>query len=202
MQITRIEAGKGKKYKVFGDDIFLFALYKKELKKYGIAEDIELDDNLIEDIKENCILKRAKERALYLLEYKPYSVSMMKEKLYGSEYSKEIAEKVILFLKEYHYLDDEEYVRMYVGTYAVRKSRKQLTCDLLRKGISKESIDDYFEQFEYSEQECFERQFERYIRGKDLEDWKVRQKVFRYFLGKGFSVSIIENSLKENNSCV
>ena len=202
MQITRIEAGKGKKYKVFGEDTFLFALYKKELKRYGIEENTELDDELIEDIKENCILKRAKERALYLLEYKPYSVSMMREKLCSSEYSKEIAEKVILFLKEYHYLDDEEYIRMYVGTYSVRKSRRQLTCDLLRKGISKEVINHYFEQFEYSEQECFEKQFERYIRGKDLEDWKVRQKVFRYFLGKGFSASMIEDSLKVNNSYI
>lgn len=202
MQITRVEAGKGKKYKVFGDDTFLFALYKKELKRYGIEENTELDDELIEDIKENCILKRAKERALYLLEYKPYSVSMMREKLYNSEYSLEISEKVILFLKEYHYLDDDDYIRMYVGTYSVRKSKKQITCDLLRKGISKESIDNYFEQFEYSEQECFARQFERYVRGKDLGDWKVRQQVFRYFLGKGFSLSLIENSLKEHSSYI
>lgn len=202
MQITGIEIGKGKKYKVFADNTFLFSLYKNELKKYGIAQDIELDDNLIEDINENCILKRAKERALYLLEYKPYSVSMMKEKLYSSEYPKEIIEKVILFLKEYHYLDDEEYIRLYVETYTIRKSKKQLVYDLLRKGISKEAIENYFERFEYSEQECFERQFERYVRGKDLTDRKVCQKVFRYFLGKGFSISIIENSLRENRSCV
>lgn len=202
MQITRIEEGKGKKYKVFGDEIFLFSLYKKELKKYGIAENTEIDDNLIEDIEENCILKRAKERALYLLEYKPYSISMMREKLYNGEYSKKIIEKVILFLKEYHYLDDKDYIRMYIGTYSVRKSRKQLTCDLLRKGISKELINNCFEQLEYSEQECFEKEFERYVRGKDLEDWKVRQKVFRYFLGKGFSISLIEDSLKENHSCI
>ena len=202
MQITRIEEGKGRKYKVFGDEIFLFSLYKKELKKYGIAENTEIDDNLIEDIEENCILKRAKERALYLLEYKPYSISMMREKLYNGEYSKKIIEKVILFLKEYHYLDDKDYIRMYIGTYSVRKSRKQLTCDLLRKGISKELINNCFEQLEYSEQECFEKEFERYVRGKDLEDWKVRQKVFRYFLGKGFSISLIEDSLKENHSCI
>lgn len=202
MQITRIEEGKGKKYKVFGDEIFLFSLYKKELKKYGIAENTEIDDNLIEDIEENCILKRAKERALYLLEYKPYSISMMREKLYNGEYSKKIIEKVILFLKEYHYLDDKDYIRMYIGTYSVRKSRKQLTCDLLRKGISKELINNCFEQLEYSEQECFEKEFERYVRGKDLEDWKVRQKVFRYFLGKGFSISVIEDSLKENHGCI
>lgn len=196
MYITRIEPGKGKKYKVFGEETFLFALYKKELKKYGIIENVEIADSVIAEILDDCIFKRAKERAFYLLERKPFSAFMMREKLYTNDYPDGIVEKVVLFLKQYHYLDDEEYIRMYVDSYADKKSRKQITFDLIRKGVSKELIDRFFENFEYSEEECFTKQFEHYIRGKNLEDWKVRQKVFRYFYGKGFSASIIEDSLK------
>lgn len=196
MYITKIECGKSKKYKVFGDEQFLFSLYKNELKHYGIIEYTEIEDTIIEEIRNELVFYRAKERALYLLERKPFSVSMMKDKLFNNEYSQDIIERVILFLEEYHYLDDERYIRMYVESYSSRKSKKQIICDLLKKGLSKERIHSYFEKFEYSEQECFEKQFERYIRGKDLENWQVRQKVFRYFYGKGFSTSLIEDSLK------
>lgn len=196
MYITRILCGKGKKYKVFGDETFLFSLYEKELKFYGIVENAEIEDSVIEGIRDERVLKRAKERALYLLEKKPYSVFMMKDKLRHNEYPEDIVEKVILFLEEYHYLDDEKYIRMYVETYSSKKSRRQITYELLKKGLSREQIHHYFENFEYSEQECFKRQFERYIKGKNLEDWKVRQKVFRYFYGKGFSTSLIETYLK------
>ena len=197
MYITKIECGKGKKYKVFGDERFLFSLYKNELKHYGIVENAEIEDTVIEVIRDELILNRAKERSLYLLEYKPFSISMMRDKLSNNEYPKDIIERVILFLEEYHYLDDERYIRMYVESYSSKKSKKQITRDLLRKGLSRELINSYFENFEYSEQECFKRQFERYIRGKNLEDWQVRQKVFRYFYGKGFSISLIEDSLKK-----
>lgn len=200
MYITRIECGKGKKYKVFGDEEFLFSLYKNELKHYGIAEHAEIEDSVIREILDERIFKRARERALYLLEHKPFSTSMMRDKLYNSEYPKDITDKVILFLQEYHYLDDEEYIRMYAGTYSSKKSRKQMTYDLVRKGLSRELIDSYFENPEYSEEECFKKQFDRYVQGKDLEDWQVRQKVFRYFYGKGFGVSIIEDSLKNRQA--
>lgn len=196
MYITQIACGKGKKYKVFGDETFLFSLYKNELKHYGIVENVEIEDSVIEGIRNERVLKRAKERALYLLEKKPFSTSMMRDKLYYNEYPEDIIDKVILFLEEYHYLDDEKYIRMYVEAYSSKKSRKQITYDLLKKGLSRELIDHYFENFEYSEQECFKRQFERYIKGKNLEDWEVRRKIFRYFYGKGFSTSLIETYLK------
>ena len=46
-----------------------------------------------------------------------------------------------------------------------------------------------------TEQEGFMRQFLRYTRGKDLNDYAVRQKVFRYFYGKGYPSSLIEEAV-------
>ena len=195
MYITKIESTKGKRYKVFGNEEFLFALYFKELKNYGINECIEVEDSIINKIKDELIFKRAKERALYLLERKAFSVSMMQDKLYNNDYPEEIVEQVISFLKEYRYLDDTAYVQMYINTYSNKKSRKQITYDLWKKGIDKSVIEAYFESFSYSEDACFQRQFEKYIKGKDLNDWRIRQKIFRYFYGKGFSTSTIEKYL-------
>ena len=157
MLITKIESGKNKRYRVFGDDTFLFALYKNELKRYQIEENIIIEDSVISSILDEIIYKRAKERALYLLERRPLTVSMLRDKLRYHDYPEQVVEKVIEFLEKYRYLDDMEYIRMYAG-----------------------------------------KQFERYTRGKDLGNLAVRQKVFRYFYGKGFAVSLIETALRNS----
>ncbi len=196
MLITKIESGKNKRYRVFGDDTYLFALYRNELKHYQIEENAMIEDSVISSILDEIIYKRAKERALYLLEKRPLTVSGLRDKLRYHDYPEAVVEKVIAFLEQYHYLDDMDYVRMYTGSYSSKKSKKQIVYDLMRKGISKSLIDIYFEENEYSEQEGFEKQFERYVRGKDLGNLAIRQKVFRYFYGKGFTVSMIETALR------
>lgn len=196
MHITGIKAGKNKRYLVYGDEQFLFSLYGRELKKYHIREEDEIEDTLIQFVLQEVVFKRAKERALFLLERRPFSTCMLREKLNQSDYPETVVEQVILFLQQYHYLDDAEYVSMYVDTYSGKKSRKQIVYDLVRKGISKDIIDLYFEESEYSERECFEKQFEKYTKGRDLEDRMVKQKIFRYFYGKGFQISLIEEALK------
>lgn len=192
MLITKIEPGRNKRYRIFGDDRFLFALYGKELKRYEIEENQEVSDLLISSIREDVVYKRAKERAFYLLERRPLTASMLGIKLRDNDYPDDVIADIILFLESYHYLDDKDYVRMYVEAYSGKKSRKQMLYDLLRKGVSRELIDAYFEEAEYSEQESLLRLFTKYTKGKDLDDPLVRQKVFRYFYGKGFDTSLIE----------
>lgn len=196
MLITRIEQGKGKRYKVYSDSDFLFSLYGRELKEYHIAENVEVSESIIAEILEDIIYKRARERALYLLESRPYTCSMMRDKLVSGDYPAEIADQVISFLQKYHYLDDMAYIRMYVEAYSKSKSKKQIQFDLQKKKIAKNLIDEYMSLQNYSEEECFRKQFERYTRGKDIRDRSVRQKVFRYFYGKGFSYHLIEEYMR------
>ena len=196
MLITRIEAGRNKRYRVYGEDTFLFALYGKELKRYRIEENMELPESVIAVITDELIYKRAKERALYLLERRPLTASMLCSKLREGDYSDEIIARTIHFLEDYHYLDDKDYVRMYVEAYGRKKSKKQMMYELQRKGVCKEHIDTYFEEHEYLEKNGLMRQFDKYTKGKDLKDPLVRQKVYRYFYGKGFETSLIEACLR------
>ena len=198
MYITRIEETKGKRFRVFGDDNFLFALYAKELKQFQMKESAWIEEDTVTYILKDIIYKRARERALYLLEKRPMSTSMLKDKLIANDYPKNIICLVIDFLTEYHYLDDEEYLRMYVASYSNKKSKRQLQYDLLRKGISKDLVEQYFAENLYSEQDCFEKQFTRYTRGKDLQNLAVRQKTFAYFYRKGFSSELINNYMKSS----
>lgn len=195
MIVSRIEAEK-KKHRVYVDEEYMFSLYSNELGQFNIQEGNEISNDVITYILDTIIYKRAKERALFLLERKPLSVHMMKNKLQENGYPVDLIERVIAFLEGYHYLDDDEYTRMYVDSYAERKSRKQILNELYHRGISKQTIENYFELNEYSEKNCFEKQFLKYVKGKNLQDYNVRQKVFRYFYSKGFSVALIEKYIK------
>lgn len=121
---------------------------------------------------------------------------MMQNKLIQSDYPKDIVSRVICFLEEYHYLDDKQYIHSYVNSYNSKKSKRQMTFDLIQKGIAKELIEEFFYETDYAEEDCLKRQFMRYIQGKDLTDNKIKQKVFRHFYGKGFSVSLIEDMIR------
>lgn len=199
MLITKIEEGKGKKYRIYGEDGFLFALYGKEVKKYSLKEHVVIDDAVISSILDEIIYKRGKERALYLLERRPLTEHMIREKLTSNEYSDDIIDKVVDFLYKYQYLNDYEYIRMYVNTYRCKKSVKCLRLDLRRKGVSKDLIDTFFDEEDISDTDSFYKQFYRYTRNMDLSDIKIRQRVFRYFYGKGYDTSLIETALRKKD---
>ena len=194
MYITKVVPGKGKRYKIYNDRDFLFSLYFSEIKKYNIAENEEVSDDMISDI-EKIVYKRAKERSLYLLEHKPYSENMMRRKLLENEYPEHIIECVIEFLIKYGYIDDREYIRLFVDSYEGRKSKKQLIEEARRRGISKENVLQYLDENGYDESESFKKLFDKYIRNRDLSDYAVRQKVFRYFYSKGYTSSMVQEAL-------
>lgn len=86
-------------------------------------------------------LKTVRDCALTLLEYCDRTEQEMRRKLKEREYTPEDIEKTIVFLKEYHYIDDDRYSQKYIHTYADRKSIRRLRRELEQKGVSRERID-------------------------------------------------------------
>ena len=197
MLITRIEKSKGKQYRIYADNTYIFSLYRSELRKYGIEEGACIDDALMDTIMENVIYKRARERAFYLLDRQAYTVSMLRKKLEQGGVPAGIVDRIVDMLIKYDYLNDHNYVKMFVDNYSGRKSKRQIISALIAKGIDRQLIFDFFEQNEYSDDECFKKHYDKYIKGKDLNDMKTRQKVFRYFYSKGYAVSVIEDALRQ-----
>ena len=203
MYIDKVLKDKNNKYKIYSGDNYLFSLYEKELAKFCISEGVLIEDDKIDYISKDIINKRAKERALYLLESKPYTEYMLRKKLVLCGYTEAVIDQVIDFLNIYNYIDDIEYSSMYIRTYADKKSKKQIIKALLSKGINinvvKDLIEEYYSEYtsnnddgiESPEEECLKKQFNKYIQGKDLCDPIIKQKVFRHFYGKGFTADSI-----------
>ena len=146
MVVTRVEAVTKTKYKVYVDGQFAFILYKGELSRFHIAEDQELSQESYEKIRTEVILKRAKLRAMHLLNDMWRTEAQLREKLTRNEYPADIVEAAISYVKSFGYINDYEYARSFIESRKERKSRREIYMQLVGKGVSRELIDEAFEE--------------------------------------------------------
>lgn len=145
MTVTRIEPVLKTKYKIFIDGQFAFAVYKGELSRYHIREGEELAAETFEKIRNEVILKRAKLRAMHLLEDMDRTESALREKLKLGLYPEDIIEEAVRYVKSFGYIDDARYALHFVESRKDTRSRKEIYAQLMRKGVSQEEIEQAFE---------------------------------------------------------
>ena len=147
MVVTRVEAVTKTKYKVYVDGQFAFILYKGELSRFHIAEDQELSQESYEKIRTEVILKRAKLRAMHLLNDMWRTEAQLREKLTRNEYPADIVEAAIELCKIILVdINDYEYARSFIESRKERKCRREIYMQLVGKGVSRELIDEAFEE--------------------------------------------------------
>ena len=114
MVVTKVEMLTKIKYKVYLDEEFAFVLYKGELSHYRIVEGNLLEEDTVQEILQKVICKRAKLRAMHLLEDMDRSESALREKLRQGLYPPEAVEAAISYVKSFGYLDDARYAENFV----------------------------------------------------------------------------------------
>lgn len=141
MIVTKTEACTKTKYKVYLDGAFAFVLYKGEMARFGIAEGEDIPEETVEKIRTEVILKRAKLRAMHLLEDMDRTESELREKLRQGRYPEEAVEGAVAYVKSFGYLDDARYAENFVRSRKAVKSRREIRMLLSRKGIEDKWIE-------------------------------------------------------------
>lgn len=175
-----------------------FALYCGEVRKYQIQEGEELAEELFDEILSQVLLKRAKERMLYLLKDSDKTEQQIREKLEQGFYPNSVIELVIAFAKQYHYIDDERFARNFIEVKEKSLSRKEIEWKLARKGISREICRIIFEEREgHAQEEALERLIRKKIGNFSTITPEKRQKICAYLMRKGFSYEEIQRKVAE-----
>lgn len=204
MKIIQIEEFSKTKCKIVFEDTSFIVLYKKDLRRYGLEEGVEVSIKQMEVLFEEILPYRAKARCLKLLQGKDYTESEIRKKLQGDGYPAEVIDKAIEYLYGYRYLDDKRYVELYYKTYCNRKSRKQIILDLQQKGITKDIVFSSLDKLmggegEREELQCI-RNFLRKRKYEDAEaDCTEREKTKAYLFRKGFEINDIIFCMKNFN---
>lgn len=144
---------------------------------------------------ENEEAKKAREKAVYYLQFSGKTESELRKKLAEQEFSPASVDYAIEFVKEYRYLDDEDYARRYVERNRNKKSQKQMLCELSQKGVAREILDLVFEDMEIDEETQILALLEkkRYpVEGASREE---KQKISLFLARKGFTYDAIQSAL-------
>ncbi len=148
MIVTNVEAAANGKYKVYIDGIYAFVLYKKEISRYQIAAGQELGEDVYIGIRTEVIGKRAKLRALHLLNDMGRTEMQLRQKLEKDGYTEDVVEEAVSYVKSFGYINDENYARIFIDSKKNKKSRKEISAILLQKGVAKEVIEEAFGEYD------------------------------------------------------
>lgn len=204
MVVLAVEEYKKNRYKVCMDNGTHLILYKGEMRHYGIKEGAVLSEEAYEELFHEVVGKRAKKRALYLLEKMDRTEKGLYDKLRESEYPTELIEEAIDYVKSYHYVDDMRYAKNYISYHQRGRSRARIKQELMRKGISKEILDaaledSYADSDENQELVMIAKILEK--KGYDplTDDLKQKQKIYAYLMRKGFRSDDILRVMKSSD---
>lgn len=149
--------------------------------------------------------------ALWLLAKRAYTAYALQEKLvlraekftkFSPEETNSTVNQVLTRLKELSYIDDLRFCARFVEERSRFRPRGRygLTQELLKKGILKRTIDEFWESEEgkvFDETTLAKKLLEK--RGLntnlDFNDYENKQKIYRFLAAKGFSVGTIRNVL-------
>lgn len=198
MIVTAVIPVDKRKCKVFLGEDFAFVLYKSEAVRFHIEEGSDLSEETYARIKEEILLKRARDRALYLLQSQGRTQAEMIKKLQSDGYPDDVTRDVMTFLSEYHFVDDSAYTENYIHVNKGRKSPRQIAYELQQKGVDKSRISQMMEENPIDEEETVRALLKKKTGGQIPQDWKEKQKLAAFLGRKGFSFDVIQKVLREN----
>lgn len=197
MTVTKITEISKSRIQIMIDDEFAFVLYKGELRLYHLKEGEEISEDIYHEIMENVLPKRAKLRAMNLLKSRAYTGKQLADKLREGGYPEEIIKEAMGYVSSFGYLDDRLYAADYIEYNKESKSRTKIINSLLQKGISKEIIEEVWEETVGNEEKGLEQeQILAWIKKKNFNPseatYEEKQKFSAFLYRKGFQIDAIQ----------
>lgn len=197
LKIISVEKYKGSTYRVDIENSEPAFLNSEIISKYNIRSSMEVSKDLWDEIVYSNEFRRARERAMYLLDYRDYSYSELYKKLLNN-YGEQICYDVCDKLAELGFINDRRYAESLARKYMEVKKLGYFRAvqEMRLKGLSKELIDEVLSGYEDTVHERLAELVEKkYIR--KLEDEDGVKKVKNALARQGYSYSDINAVLDD-----
>ena len=200
---------KGKRFNIYLDGKFAFAVSAVALAKADLRIDQEISEKDIERLRNKDLKEKLHNKSLNFLSYRPRSEKEIRDYLNKkiasqkaqkfAESTEKVVEEIITKLKDQDLIDDRVFTDWWIEQRSRfrPKGRRVLWLELLRKGIKKEII----ETFLVSEEKEFDlarKAAKKKVKSyKDLEPMEFRQKMVAFLSRRGFNWEVIKKVLEE-----
>ncbi len=201
MVVTEITDISKRQSRVCTDQNISFVLYKGELRQYGIAEGEELSRETCEALLGELLPRRARLRAMNLLQIRDYTEKQLLDKLLGGGYPRPVADQAMEYVKSFRYIDDLRYAGDYLTAFAGRKSLRRMEQDLQQKGVPKAILEQAVAAWQEQDggqdelrMACALLEKKHYDR--ETADRRQQQRLYNFLMYRGFSSEVIRKALQ------
>lgn len=204
--ITKIEVQKRNKERVniYIDEEFAFAVFSELVYKHGLKVKQEIDEESLRELFSEEEKKKCKATALRIIERSYKTEKEIKEKLHLKGYEKPAIDYALEFLREYNFINDESYSKMFVKDSLKSKGKNRIKMDLKRKGVSEENIVDALaninreEEFLVAKKLC-EKKYSQLIKRED-DKYKISSKLLSFLISKGYEYELSKDVVKKTTT--
>lgn len=197
IQIVRFENLTKGKYRIGFENGISCQVYGYEIRGMKLEENTYISETQYVHILKDIVGKRAKKRAMHLLEKMDRTEQQLRDKLALSEYPQECIEDAIAYVKSFHYLDDNRYAENYTRYSKTKYSRQQIKQKLMTKGLSKEVIEDAIDnEYDADESQHIRKLLEKkHYDSSNCDEGEFRR-IYQYILRRGFRSNDILKEMK------
>ncbi|MEG1996248.1 MAG: regulatory protein RecX [Oscillospiraceae bacterium] len=197
MKITDIQKANGSRYTIFIDDEYWYILDGEIILANNLRVGAEVSQQQLDDYKQQAQVRKARERAFYLISYRDHSQKEMFNKLKKSVDEKVAAQTVAMLVKQ-GLIDDTAYAQKLSDYYLITKKwgKRKAMYEMLNKGIDKELITASLDECEVDTSANIIEIIEQKYYDK-LTDYNDRQKVIAALMRRGYVYSQIKTAIDE-----
>lgn len=181
---------------VYVDGKFSFSLDISQVVDFGIKIGLEVTDEQVAEFKRASEFGKLYQRALEWVLVRPRSQREVNDYLYKKIFEKKLdknyIDRIIEKLKDKKYLDDHKFAEYYVENRFVKKgvSLKRLKMELMKKGVSKEIIEEVLADSDRNDEEELKKMIAKKRAKYDDE------KLTAYLVRQGFQYDLVRESVR------
>lgn len=180
------------------DGSFAFALPADLVTSKHLEVGDVLDSSRVTQLLADDERARATDAALTFLSYRARSEREVRDRLRRGRYSQEAIDHAISRLRDWRYLDDEDFARRWVENRSAHRprGRRLLQQELRQKGIDSETVRDVIDESDLDEvaaATALARQRVPSYRGQD--PLTVRRRIGGYLARRGYGFDVVRTAL-------
>ncbi len=198
MKITEVSSQKNNpdRVNVYCDGEYILSLDAVDAVVLGIKPGREIGEKELGNLVFESQFGKAKAKALNILSRKNVTARMLADELSAKNYEEAVVCEVINELETLGYIDDYSYAVMYMEQAAEKLwGKKKIVYELSQKGVDINTIDDALEEAELPGADELSECIAQKYGGEDVEDYKTKQRIVRFFASRGFDFSTINDAI-------
>lgn len=201
--ITKIEVQKKNKDRVniFIDEEFAFPCSAELVYYHRLEKGKKIDSHLLKEVIEEDNYIKGKNDALKIIERSYKSEKEIYDKLIKKGYEEKTIGRVMAFLKEYKFIDDERYTEMFIKDKLFSSGKNKIKYALLKKGIDEDILNNKLALIKEEDERKFALDLARKKYAILIKSGspfgKIYKKVGDYLISRGYDFNIVNSILDE-----